>query len=100
MLERNGFYFVAFLFWIGHSALWGQSSDKSPVSGRMVRRIQFAGNSAISSADLEKRLSIKRLGPFTSAQVQFSRDLIISIFRDHGYAEVRVSTQVEEAVPG
>ncbi len=91
----------------GRYLLWvvlGIGSMASPVAGAGVNAapapssttihdIQFMGNRIIDSATLEKRLSIKREGFFDPSQVNFSRDVIKSIYQDKGYEDVQISTR-------
>lgn len=69
-------------------------------SSPSIHAIEFKGNTTIDSPALEKRLSIKTGSLFDSQQVSFSRDVLESIYRDKGYADVDVSTHIAVVSPG
>jgi outer membrane protein insertion porin family len=79
--------------------LWAKDESIPAISSPTIHAIQWSGNSAIDSVTLQKRLSIKLAGPYNPEQVTFSRDIIESIYRDKGYADVRVSTATTTVSP-
>ncbi len=74
------------------SGLWGEETGAPMTSTPTIREIAFEGNRAITTVTLQKRLSIKVADPYKPQQIEFSRNLIESIYRDQGYADVAVST--------
>ena len=72
---------------------WGAERPVPVSSTDTVQAILFRGNVAVDSITLEKRLSLKADGPYAPLQVKFSHDVIESIYRDKGYADVRVSSE-------
>jgi len=79
--------------------LWAEENAAPEISTPTIRAIAFQGNIAIDSKTLEKRLSIKTGGPYSPQQVAFSRDVLESVYRDKGYADVHVSTHTAVAAP-
>jgi outer membrane protein insertion porin family len=57
-----------------------------------VRSLAIAGNTAIPTPDLTKRLTVKEGSPLRMEQLQYSISMIESIYHDKGYYEVAVSS--------
>lgn len=89
---RQGFLIAS--LWVACLPVWGRDNPVPQTSSPTIHAIEFSGNTSIDSRTLEKRLSIKPEGPYDPQQVTFSSDVIASVYRDKGFAEVQVSTVV------
>src|ERR1700687_1398504 len=90
---------VSMLFMVG-SASWGMEDKMTQVSTPTIHAIEFSGNASIKDVELQERISVKPSGPFYPQQVKFSQDIVMSIYRDQGYADVRVSMRTTVISPG
>src|SRR5882672_6741031 len=95
MLERKWLWIAVVVVWMGSPALWGKDAAMPQASSPTVHAVEMVGNTAIDAAALQSRLSIKPNKSFDFQQVTFSADVIESIYRDKGYAEVRIRASTE-----
>jgi outer membrane protein insertion porin family len=100
MQNRYVLIIMGGLLTVAVSSAWSIENAASPLSTSTIHAIDFIGNKVIDSGTLEKRLSIKRDGPFLLSQVSFSRDVIKSIYQDKGYEDVHISTRTTAFAPG
>ncbi len=99
VLRRKIGFIAVSILGIGQTVLWGAGTSIPKTSTPTVTAIEFMGNASLTSDMLEKRLSIKRSSAYSPAQLTFSRELIESIYRDQGYADVQVSTHTHWPSP-
>src|SRR5690242_3686928 len=79
------------LIWIGRPVLGGEALT--------IHAIEISGNQSIESDVILKRLSIKPGSDWNPQQIEFSKNLLKSIYQDKGFADVQVSTQTRPVQP-
>jgi len=84
---------VLFILCLSGPAAWGLDTSTSMTSTTTIHAVDFRGNTFVDTRTLRERIPIKPTDNFDTQQVLFSRDLILSLYQDRGFADVRVSTR-------
>ncbi len=61
-----------------------------------VRDVEFVGNSAIATSDLQEKIDIKLGSVYNPVDVQRAREKLKDAYEDEGYFEVQLSPEVEK----
>ena len=59
-----------------------------------VREVKFEGNKEIDTKDLQDQIGLKRFAVYKPAAVKEAEQKIIQMYRDKGYYDVKVTSQV------
>ncbi|MCB2226291.1 MAG: outer membrane protein assembly factor BamA [Desulfarculaceae bacterium] len=59
-----------------------------------VREVRFEGNKEIDTKDLQDQIGIKRFAVYKPAAVKEAEQKIVQLYRDKGYYDVKVTSQV------
>ena len=59
-----------------------------------VREVKFEGNKEIDTKDLQDQIGVKRFAVYKPAAVKEAEQKIVQIYRDKGYYDVKVTSQV------
>jgi len=62
----------------------------------LIKRIEFKGNKKFSNSKLEKEIESKEKQPFDKRKIQEDAEKIVSLYKEKGYADVKVEPYTTE----
>ena len=90
---------VGFLVLMAASAFAVSANAKPKVTAWKIHALSFEGNRAIPTDFFLKRITLKPGSVLMRDQLKFSLGIVESNYRDKGYYEVRVSTEISVVQP-
>lgn len=62
----------------------------------LIKRIEFKGNKKFSNSKLEKEIELKEKQPFDNRKMQEDAEKIVTLYKEKGYADVKVEPYTTE----